>query len=110
MRLGWCRAACGLRPSVVFAVALGLSWAVLSVVYVADLAVHGATTSSALAWLYYPGVALYVLINGSLLFGSGLGGAGEYAVFVLGSALGWALLCVLLHVACSMLRAALTKP
>ncbi|KAF0103290.1 MAG: hypothetical protein FD187_522 [bacterium] len=48
---GWC-AASGLRPGVVFAVAPGLSVALLSVVYVADRAVPGTTTSSALAGLF----------------------------------------------------------
>lgn len=37
-----------------------------------------------------PGVALYDVWNGSLLFGSGFGRIGNFAVFVLGSAVAWA--------------------
>lgn len=37
-----------------------------------------------------PGVGLYVLLNGSLLFGSGFGGIGDCLVIVFGSAAAWA--------------------
>lgn len=37
-----------------------------------------------------PGVGLYVVLNGSLLFGSGFGGPGDCLVIVFGSAAVWA--------------------
>ena len=43
-----------------------------------------------------PGVALYDVLNGSLLFGSGFGRLGNFAVFVLGSAVAWASVLVVL--------------
>ena len=64
------------------------------------------------AWLspvLLPGVGLYVLLNGSLLFGSGLGRVGEFVVFVVGSAVAWAsllsLLVLLVQVAETVLKA-----
>ncbi len=43
-----------------------------------------------------PGVGLYVVLNGSLLFGSGFGRVGDGLVIVFGSAAGWASLFVAL--------------
>lgn len=40
----------------------------------------------------FPGLALYVALNGSLLFGSGVGGWGNGLVIVGGSALCWGVL------------------
>ncbi len=43
-----------------------------------------------------PGVGLYVVLNGSLLFGRGFGGLGNCLVIVVGSAAAWASLFVAL--------------
>ena len=45
-----------------------------------------------LSWLLWPGVWLYVLVNGSLLFEGGFGDFGNFLVVALGSALFWSLL------------------
>lgn len=42
------------------------------------------------AWPLLPGVALYAVANGSLVFGSGFGQVGSFVLIVFGSALAWA--------------------
>ena len=44
-----------------------------------------------IAYFLLPGVALYVLLNGSLLFGGGLGDVGNFLIIGLGSALAWSI-------------------
>jgi len=47
------------------------------------------------AYFLFPGVALYVLLNGSLLFGGGFGDIGNFLIIGLSSALTWSLVVVL---------------
>jgi hypothetical protein len=42
-----------------------------------------------IAYFLIPGIAAYTLLNGSLLFGSGFGSAGNFLVIVVGSGLAW---------------------
>ena len=53
-----------------------------------------------LSYVLLPGVAMYANLNGSLLFGAGLGDFGNFFVIALGSAAVWAVLVVAL-VACA---------
>jgi hypothetical protein len=48
--------------------------------------------NSAASPILFPGVGLYVFLNGSLLFGSGFGRLGDCLVIVFGSAAVWATL------------------
>ncbi len=48
--------------------------------------------TTALSYILLPGFALYTALNGSLLFGSGFGRAGDYIVIAIGSAAAWAAL------------------
>jgi hypothetical protein len=45
------------------------------------------------AWPLLPGVALYSVAHGSLLFAGGRGGAGEFAFVVGGASAAWAAVC-----------------
>jgi hypothetical protein len=45
-----------------------------------------------LAWLLWPGVALYAVFNGSLLFGGGFGDVGNFLIITVASAFAWSLL------------------
>jgi len=47
------------------------------------------------AHLLFPGVALYVLLNGSLFFGSSFGSIGNFLIIGLSSALAWSLVVAL---------------
>ena len=85
------------KPRAVFLFAFGSLLLVLSVLYFLSKGQAGAINSPALLWLLYPGLALYTFLNGSFLFGGGFGGAGDFAVIVVGSAVAWASLCVLLQ-------------
>ncbi|MFN3495093.1 MAG: hypothetical protein ACK40L_11350 [Hydrogenophaga sp.] len=51
---------------------------------------------TALSYTLLPGVALYAALNGSVLFGAGFGGLGNYLVIALGSAVAWTGLAVAL--------------
>ena len=45
-----------------------------------------------LSWLLWPGIGLYTLLNGSLLFGGGFGQLGDFFLVTAGSAVTWSLL------------------
>ncbi len=45
-----------------------------------------------LSWVLLPGIALYTLLNNSLIFGSGFGRFGNFAIIVLGAATTWSVL------------------
>lgn len=50
-----------------------------------------------LSWGLLPGVALYTVLNGSVLFGAGFGKLGSFAIIAFGSAATWTVLfCALL--------------
>jgi hypothetical protein len=49
-----------------------------------------------LEYFLFPGVAAYTLLNGSLLFGGGFWDIGNFLIIVLGSALAWSLVIVLM--------------
>lgn len=49
-----------------------------------------------LSYILWPGVGLYSLFNGSLLFGDGFGQIGDFVVISLASAAAWASLAALL--------------
>ncbi|MGH8703161.1 MAG: hypothetical protein ACREVR_18570 [Burkholderiales bacterium] len=69
---------------------VGLSCAIVSsVVYALVLQPRGGALENSMAWLLFPGIALYAQLNGSLLFGGGFGSLGDYLVIALGSALAW---------------------
>ena len=71
---------------------VALSCAVVtSVVYALVSQARGGTLEDSIVWLLAPGIALYVELNGSLLFGGGFGDLGNYLVIALGSALAWSL-------------------
>ena len=48
------------------------------------------------AYVLWPGVGLYTLLNGSLLFGGGFGALGNFLLVSLGSAVAWSLLIAVL--------------
>jgi hypothetical protein len=62
-----------------------------------------------LSYLLLPGVAMYANLNGSLLFGAGLGDFGNFLVIALGSAAVWAVPVVAL-VACVAAIARFARP
>lgn len=45
----------------------------------------------AMAWFLWPGLALWVQMNGSLLFGGGFGSTGNFLIVAMGSALAWSI-------------------
>jgi hypothetical protein len=50
----------------------------------------------AISCVLWPGIGLYSLFNGSLLFGGGFGRVGSFVVVALGAAAAWASLAALL--------------
>lgn len=74
---------------------LGIAWLLAFCVLSAFASVAYALTPSVLSFVLWPGVGLYTLLNGSLLFGGGFGTIGNYLVIALGSAVAWASLLVL---------------
>ena len=57
---------------------------------------RGNSFEQGVAYFLFPGVALYVLLNGSLLFGGGLGDVGTFLIIGLSSGIAWSLVVVLL--------------
>jgi len=45
-----------------------------------------------LPWVLLPGIALYTALNNSLIFGSGFGKVGNFAIIVVGAATTWSVL------------------
>jgi hypothetical protein len=61
--------------------------------------------SNVLSYILWPGIGLYSLFNGSLLFGGGFGQIGNFVVIALGSAAAWAsLVASLLPIVVSIAR------
>lgn len=69
--------------------ALLLGLAVSTIAYVLVSPEFGHGNESALAWLLWPGVWLYIQLNGSLVFGGGFGTCGNAAIFIVGSGIAW---------------------
>lgn len=57
---------------------------------------RGNSFEQGVAYFLFPGVALYTLLNGSLLFGSGFGKVGNFLVIGLSSGIAWSFVVVLL--------------
>jgi hypothetical protein len=55
------------------------------------LAQSGSPLRIYFSYVLLPGVGLYTLLNGSLLFGSGFGAVGNFLIVGLGSAVVWSL-------------------
>ena len=55
----------------------------------------GNSLEQGVAFFLYPGVALYVLLNGSLLFGGGFGNISDFLIIGLFSAFAWSLVVLL---------------
>ncbi len=51
----------------------------------------GSLFQQSISFFLYPGVGLYILLNGSLLFGSGFGDVGNFLIIGVGSALAWSI-------------------
>jgi hypothetical protein len=49
------------------------------------------TIESPFSWVFLPGIGLYVLLNGTLLFGGGFGKFGDFLVIGVGSAFAWSI-------------------
>lgn len=52
---------------------------------------RGSFFQQVISWFLLPGVALYVQLNGSLLFGGGFGKIGNFIIIAMGSALTWSI-------------------
>ena len=52
---------------------------------------QGSFFQQSISWFLLPGVALYVQLNGSLLFGGGFGNIGDFLIIAMGSALAWSI-------------------
>lgn len=51
----------------------------------------GSLFQQSISLFLFPGVGLYVLLNGSLLFGGGFGDVGNFLIIGVGSALTWSI-------------------
>ena len=81
----------------VFAGSFALAW----LCYVLASALAG---SGLITWFLWPGVGLYTMFNGSLLFGGGFGQIGNFLLVAAGSALVWSLLIALIIVVVARVR------
>ncbi|MCC6207321.1 MAG: hypothetical protein IT488_04135 [Gammaproteobacteria bacterium] len=77
---------------------------VAAVVYGLMIPGRGNSFEDGMAYFLLPGISLYTLLNGSLLFGGGFGEAGNFFVIGLSSALAWSLVAVLAVQGFSRLR------
>ncbi len=73
-------------------IAFLIGCAIGALAYLLATAESGSSAHSSLSWFLWPGVALYVALNGSLLFGAGVGAYGDAGVIILGSATAWSTL------------------
>ena len=89
------------RNSIVHIRRLGIAWSLVFGVVSALASVAFALTPSVLSFVLWPGVGLYTLLNGALLFGAGFGTVGNYLIIALGSAAIWASLFVLVRAVAS---------
>ncbi len=81
----------------VFAGSFALAWLCYALA-------SAAVGSGLITWFLWPGVGLYTMFNGSLLFGGGFGRSGDFLLIVAGSALAWSLLIVLIIVVVARVR------
>jgi hypothetical protein len=77
---------------------------VATVVYGMMTPERGNGFEQGVAYFLFPGVALYSLLNGSLLFGGGFGNTGDFLIIGLSSALVWSFVVVLVVQGFSWLR------
>ena len=88
----------------VWALVFGLFAILASISYVLAPLKDG--LGNVISYILWPGVGLYSLFNGSLLFGDGFGQIGNFVVIALGSAAAWAsLAALLLPIVASIARA-----
>jgi len=85
------------RTRVVFLTALIAFAVVLSLGYAIGVGKADQGGNAWMTWFYLPGVALYILFNGSLIFGGGFGTTGDFVIIALGSAVCWACVCALIY-------------
>jgi hypothetical protein len=88
----------------VWVLAFGFFSILASILYILAPLING--PGKVFSYVLWPGVSLYSLLNGSLLFGGGFGQSGNFVVIALGAAAVWAsLTALLLPIAVSIARA-----
>jgi hypothetical protein len=75
----------------VWVISLIASAVVAAIVYAVIAPWVGSPLQRGVGWFLWPGIALWVQLNGSLLFGAGYGAIGDFLVIVLASALAWSI-------------------
>lgn len=88
----------------VWTISLVASTVVAAIVYAVIAPWAGSPLQRGVVWILWPGIALWVQLNGSLLFGAGYGAIGDFLVIVLTSALAWSIPIALVAWGVSRLR------
>jgi hypothetical protein len=62
---------------------------IATLIYAMMPAEQGSFFQQNISWFLIPGIALYVQLNGSFLFGWGSGNIGDFLIIVMSSAVAW---------------------